>query len=113
MAGLLSPAFGWADEQALKELEKTDPAWLRRTRLWVDMGTREGARGDGPGTELPRTRRLISRLEAAGLTAGRDYRYLEVQNGEHNEAAWSARFGDVLRFFFPRETPSASAPTKP
>lgn len=105
MCGAISPALGWAAEQALRDFEKRDLAWAKRVRVWVDMGTREGARADGPGTELPRTRRFVKCLEAAGLSAGRDYRYVEVEGGEHNETAWAARFGDILQFFFPGGNP--------
>jgi predicted alpha/beta superfamily hydrolase len=100
MCGLISPAFGWANEKALTDFERGDLAWAKKIRFWIDMGTREGARSGGPGTELPRTQRFVRRLEAGGLMPGRDFRYLEVEGGEHNEAAWAARFGDVLRFFF-------------
>jgi predicted alpha/beta superfamily hydrolase len=110
MCGLISPAFGWAEEKALKDFEGNDISWTKHTRFWVDMGTREGARVDGPGTELPRSRRFVARLKSAGLTDGRDYRYVEVEGGEHNEAAWAARFGDVLRFFFPSNATAASQP---
>lgn len=100
MCGLISPAFGWANEKALTDFERGDLAWATKMRFWVDMGTREGARGGAPGTESPRTRRFARRLRVGGLMPGRDYRYLEVEGGEHNEAAWAARFGNVLRFFF-------------
>lgn len=103
MCGVISPAFAWADEKALTDLERNDVAWMKHTRFWIDMGTREGARGNGPGTELPRARRLVARLKSAGLKDGRDYRYLEVDGGEHNEAAWAARLEDILKFFFPPE----------
>ena len=80
-----------------------DGSWPRSTRFWLDMGTREGARPGEPSPELPRTRRLAGRLESAGLRPDLDYRYVEVPGGEHDEAAWAARFGDVLTFFFPAE----------
>jgi enterochelin esterase-like enzyme len=47
-----------------------------------------------------RTRQLASLLASAGLHRGRDYRYVEVAGGGHNEAAWAARFDQVLRFLF-------------
>jgi predicted alpha/beta superfamily hydrolase len=100
MCGVISPALGWAEERALKDLERGDAAWLKTVRFWVDMGTHEGARADAPSPEIPRTRRLVARLEKAGLERGRGVRYLEVEGGEHDETAWAGRFGDVLRFFF-------------
>ncbi|MFT3882890.1 MAG: hypothetical protein QM703_24950 [Gemmatales bacterium] len=35
-----------------------------------------------------------------GLLPGQDYYYWEVAGGEHNEAAWAARYDKVLLFFF-------------
>jgi hypothetical protein len=30
-----------------------------------------------------------------------DLKYVEGTGAAHNEAAWAARFGDVLRYLFP------------
>ena len=50
---------------------------------------------------LTRTRKLARLFAEAGLASGRDYAYREVPGGTHNEAAWHARFDQVLRFLFP------------
>jgi hypothetical protein len=42
----------------------------------------------------------VSCFDAAGLVPGRDYYHCEVLGGEHNEAAWAARFDKVLLYFF-------------
>ena len=69
---------------------------------WLDMGTKEGrARGHVTPTLL-RTRRLVDIFDAAGLAPGRDYYYSEIAGGEHNEAAWAARFNKMLLYFFAR-----------
>lgn len=112
MCGVISPALWWKDDQILKDLESKDvDGWLKRTRFWVDMGTREGARGGETSPELPRTRRLVDRLKSAGLRAERDYSYQEVLGATHDEGAWASRFGSVLEFFFPgpvRRPPTVS-----
>jgi len=68
------------------------------------MGTRE----DGAGVRghitpsIRSTRRLVACFDAAGLNPGRDYLYWEIAGGEHNEAAWAARFDKMLLYFFGR-----------
>jgi predicted alpha/beta superfamily hydrolase len=109
LCAALSPSLWWKQAQVLSDLG-ADRSWLRRTRFWLDMGTREGSvRGRGHVTpSIERTRRLAALFDDAGLLPGRDYYYQEVAGGEHNEAAWAARFDKVLLFFFgKRDTPLA------
>jgi predicted alpha/beta superfamily hydrolase len=114
MCGAISPALWWQDERMLKLLEaKEADAWLKRERFWVDMGTAEGARPGTVSRELPRTRRLAARLAAAGLVAERDYVYREVLGASHGEAAWAARFDEILTFFFPGPNATPSQPQIP
>ncbi len=101
LCGVLSPSLWWGRGKELHEVE-TNGSWLRRMRLWLDMGTREGKRGGHLTPEIGRTRRLVACFDAAGLLPGRDYCYWEVAGGEHNEAAWAARFDKLLLFFFGR-----------
>ena len=37
-----------------------------------------------------------------GWREGLDLEYREIEGAGHNEAAWGARFGDVLVYLFPR-----------
>jgi predicted alpha/beta superfamily hydrolase len=99
--GVLSPSLWWCQEQMLRDLEpEEESAWIRTMRFWVDMGTREGRGKQALHPGIQRTRRLIDRFDAAGLLPGRDYYYLEVAGGLHNEASWGARFDKVLLYFF-------------
>jgi predicted alpha/beta superfamily hydrolase len=104
LCAAISPALGFSGARILRELREKD-ANLHGTRFWIDMGTREGQLA-GPGADATRpvedTRALVEILKGAGLAPGKDYRYLEVEGGEHNEAAWAARFDQVLMFFFGR-----------
>jgi predicted alpha/beta superfamily hydrolase len=91
--GVMSPSIWWDDRAILKDvrsLEETLPL-----RIWLDMGTAEGLR------HLRDTDLLAHLLEAKGWRAGQDLLYRVVPEGVHNEAAWAARFGEVLRFLFP------------
>ncbi len=99
LCGVLSPSLWWARCRVLDDLED-DAAWMRRVRLWLCMGTREGNRRGHVSPHLERTRRLVELFDGAGLVPGRDYCYWEVAGGEHNEAAWAARFDKVLLYLF-------------
>ena len=60
------------------------------------MGTNEGPGNGARSTEW--TRRFAKALEESGRSRGRDFRYVEVEGGDHHEAAWAARFDRVLVF---------------
>lgn len=102
MCGVISPALMWNDGALLRQIEAGDKAWMKRMRFWVDMGTREGRQIEALHQGIARTRELISILDRAGLSPGRDYYYQEVYEGEHNEAAWAERFDKILLYFFAR-----------
>ncbi|HVJ81956.1 MAG TPA: alpha/beta hydrolase-fold protein [Planctomycetia bacterium] len=104
MCGAMSPSLWWMESEIWGEFDRR-PDWPQGIRFWIDMGTREtqGAE-DNLGLVL-RSRELVERLQTARLRPGIDYRYLEVKGGEHSEAAWAARFDQVLTFFFSREFP--------
>lgn len=98
-AGVLSPSLWWAKAKLLHELDH-DHAWMREMRFWLCMGTREG-QSRGPVTShVKRARHLAATFDRARLVPGRDYCYWEVAGGEHNEAAWAARFDRVLLYLF-------------
>lgn len=103
MCAAVSPALMWSDRRMLVELESDvagGATWLKGTRFWIDMGTAEGRQADAFSRAIGDTRRLVDSLDRAGLVPGRDYYYQEVYEGEHNEAAWAARFDRILLYFF-------------
>jgi len=99
LCGALSPSLWWAGGRLLKELGH-DPSWMKQMRFWVDIGTREGNRRGHVTATIRQMRQLLEHFDAAGLLPGRDYYYLEVAGGEHNEAHWAARFDKMLLYFF-------------
>ncbi len=101
LCGLLSPSLWWARCKELRAAE-AGGTWLRRMRCWLDMGTREGTGRGHVTSGITQSRRLAACFDKAGMVPGRDYYYLEVAGGEHNEAAWAARLDKVLLFFFGR-----------
>lgn len=98
----LSPALWWDDESFLRNV-MVDPEWLRRCRVWVDAGTREGDTEAAMQGMVRRVRRLVRRFQRLGLREGEQFVVEVIAGGLHNEAAWSARFDRVLRFLFRAE----------
>ena len=72
-----------------------DVKFSQRPRIWMDAGTREGAR------LVPTLERLREILERRGWAIGRDLRVEIIEGGEHNEAAWAKRVGPFLQFLYP------------
>jgi hypothetical protein len=64
------------------------------------MGTHEGASHAVYGAGLTHARRLAACFATAGLQPEVDFRYREIPDGEHCEAAWAARFDQVLAFLW-------------
>ncbi len=102
----LSPSLWW-DRDLVLRVYRDHPQGLRRVRFWIDTGTREGATPRGRREQVRRTRLLAELLAAAGLHRGRDFQYLEVPGGEHNEHAWAERFDRVLTFLFKKASGAA------
>ena len=95
----MSPSLWWDREYFLRSLNAS-PDWIDRVRIWLDVGGREGMTRK---TQLGTTRRvrlLAKILGMRGRHEGLDYKFLEVPDGQHNEAAWGARFERVLQFLY-------------
>lgn len=96
-AGVVSPALWWADRAIVKRVEMAGWNVPAATRIWLDMGTREGPPGQW-GAYVADARRLREALKAKGLTEGKTLAYVEAEGAEHNEAAWARRAGELLTF---------------
>lgn len=96
-AAVMSPSVWWDGRSVLNIVAKWKGA--KRPRLWVDMGTAEGA---SPQATLQDARSLRDALTEKGWIAGEDLCYREIHGGQHNEHAWGTRFGQVLEWLFPR-----------
>jgi predicted alpha/beta superfamily hydrolase len=90
-AGALSPAL-WFGRERLMTFIKS--AALPRGRLYLDVGTAEGA-----GT-LRDARALRALLETKGLTPDERFLYVEDRGARHDEAAWGRRLPRALEFLF-------------
>jgi predicted alpha/beta superfamily hydrolase len=91
---VMSPSLWWDHRSILNAIteQKTVKPDLR---IWLDMGTAEGAR------HLRDADMLEGLLVKRGWKIGVDLAYVKTQGAVHDEQAWSDRFGDVLRFLFP------------
>jgi len=92
---VLSPSVWW-DERAILRMPAR-PA-NPRPRIWLDAGTAEG---NSPRQVIDDLRLLRNALLEKGWREGTDLLYREVPGAGHNEQAWGARFGDVLKYLFP------------
>ena len=90
---VMSPSAWWANNQIIRDVARLGERLP--LRIWLDIGTREGPR------IKHQVRALKEMLLANGWTPGADFAYAEIPDARHEEAAWGARFADVLRFLFP------------
>jgi predicted alpha/beta superfamily hydrolase len=89
----MSPSLWWNHRSILNYIEQAAPK--PDLRIWLDMGTAEGAR------HLRDTDLLDRVLLQRGWRNGVDLAYEKAEGAVHDEDAWGQRFGDVLRFLFP------------
>jgi predicted alpha/beta superfamily hydrolase len=90
---VMSPSLWWDHRSILNAIEQQGRK--PDLRIWLDMGTAEGAK------HLRDTDMLDRLLLKRGWQSGVDLAYVTAQGAVHDERAWSDRFGDVLRFLFP------------
>ena len=90
---VVSPSLWWHQRKLLDRIYNLQPG--PRLRMWLDMGTAEGF------GHLRDTDQLHRMLLSFGWKENVDIRYLRVDGAAHDESAWAARFGDILRFLFP------------
>lgn len=93
---VLSPAVWWANNQIIREIAGT--AHHLPLKIWLDIGRSEGSR------IKHQVRALKEILRANGWQNDVDLAYYEFPAASHDEAAWAARFGLVLKFLFPVST---------
>jgi len=96
----ISPTLNWDNRQLLHQIE-ADKSWTTRGPLiiWLDMGTAEGT-GDDPARSVDAARAMADVLRKTGLVENKEFAFKEFNGAAHNEAAWAARFDQVLMFLF-------------
>jgi len=88
----MSPSIWWDARQIVAFAAASQkPA----ARVWTDMGTAECS------ACIDDLRAMRDAMVNQGFVLGTDLKAAEVAGAVHNEAAWSARFPDAVRFLFP------------
>jgi predicted alpha/beta superfamily hydrolase len=95
--GVISPSVFWGEKDIVSRVNAL-PGKLP-LRIWEDMGTDE-ASTDSPET-VADARLLRDALVGKGWVVDSDLKYTEIPGGKHNEKAWAARFGDILKYLYP------------
>ncbi|WPB77190.1 alpha/beta hydrolase-fold protein [Archangium violaceum] len=98
--GVISPSVFWGNNDIVTKVEAL--SGKLPLRIWVDIGTKEGSSSQ---ETVEDTRLLRDALKNKGWVLDNDLKYTEVEEGRHNEASWSARFGSVLEYLFPPPAP--------
>ncbi len=90
---IMSPAVWWANNQIIREAALIGERLP--LRIWLDIGKREGPK------IKHQVRALKEILLANGWRDNEDLAYFEIPEARHDESAWAARFGEVLKFLYP------------
>jgi len=90
---VMSPSIWWNNRSILSFVEA--PISRPHLRIWLDIGTGEGAK------HVRDTDQLFKLLKRRGWQEDLDLAYQRVADAFHSEDAWADRFDDVLRFLFP------------
>jgi predicted alpha/beta superfamily hydrolase len=90
---VMSPSIWWNHKSILGYVNEYDgPPW---PKIWLDVGDGEGKRVHAD-VDL-----LYERLKTNGWKPEINIHYQLAVGATHDEAAWAARVGDMLRFLFP------------
>lgn len=92
----MSPSVWWGGRDILRRVKRL--ARRPGQRLWVDIGTAEGAQ---PERTVMDARALRDALCEKGWRMGEDLQYMEDEGAGHDERSWCARVGPMLRFLYP------------
>jgi predicted alpha/beta superfamily hydrolase len=104
---VMSPSVWWDQRSILGMVRRFQGG--ARPRIWLDTGTEEG---NAPRQVVDDTRLLRDVLAERGWRDGEDLSYREFVGAGHNENAWGARFGEVLRWMW-REPSLTGGPLPP
>ncbi|HEX7191205.1 MAG TPA: alpha/beta hydrolase-fold protein [Thermoanaerobaculia bacterium] len=91
-AAVMSPSVWWRNRVILETVRES----VKRPRLWLDVGGREGKEA------ISDVRALAERLRERGWNE-RNLRLFEDRRADHSERSWGGRARKVLEFLFPTE----------
>jgi predicted alpha/beta superfamily hydrolase len=98
---VVSPSVWWGDKQIVHYTEAI--SGKPSLRVWLDIGTKEGRDAKDAQETVDGARLLRDTLVKKGWRLGKDLKYFEAPEAEHNERAWAARAAPMLEFLFPKK----------
>jgi predicted alpha/beta superfamily hydrolase len=98
---VVSPSVWWGDKQIVHYTEAI--SGKPSLRVWLDIGTKEGRDAKDAQETVDGARLLRDTLVKKGWQLGKDLKYFEAPEAEHNERAWAARAAPMLEFLFPKK----------
>lgn len=108
----MSPSLWW-DRLSIPRSFAENPATLRETRVYVDIGQREGPVGPARAQYVAIGNQFDGLLTAGGAA----HQFVIDPAGEHNEPAWARRFPAAIQYLLPPKPPetatTSSATTRP
>ena len=96
-AAVVSPSLWWDNQIMLKWVTKKELRPRLGPKLWIDIGTNEGAEA------VRQTAKLADILTNKGFKPEEDLVCVFDPGAEHNEKAWARRFPMMLKFLFPKK----------
>ncbi|MFL5353971.1 alpha/beta hydrolase-fold protein [Archangium sp.] len=97
--GVVSPSVWWANKDILSKVNAlTEKPALR---IWEDIGTAESGSSTENTETVADADALRDALVNKGWVLDSDLKYTVVDGAKHNEKAWAARFGDILKYLYP------------
>ncbi len=92
MAAVCSPSIWFGDSEMLRRMKAIEKR--PNVKMWVDMGTAEGA------NMLESSNALVAAMKLKGWVLGKDLAYFVDKDAIHNEDAWAHRLPSILMFLF-------------
>lgn len=92
---IVSPSVWWDQKMIVRGVQAL--GGKTRTRIWLDMGTKESR---NPMDAVNDARALRDALVAKGWKENADLKYFEAEGAEHSEKAWAERAGPMLKFLY-------------
>ncbi|MCO4783491.1 MAG: esterase [Candidatus Cloacimonetes bacterium] len=94
--GVISPSLWWDDKYMFREYIPKQKK--NSTKIWMDMGTKEGMDSKGVSHALLDTQNMNKLLKEKGYD--QDLFYFEHQDAAHDEYAWASRMHMPLLYFY-------------
>lgn len=77
-----------------------DLSFLKGRKLWIDTSELGGDNYPAGGKPMDDAKAFVVRLQSAGLTPDKDFKYVEYAGQPHDETAWAAHVEPVLMYLY-------------